>query len=73
MPKLTIKGQATIPKAIRESLGLGPGSRIKFTIRNGRCVLEKDVKDDPVAKWIGFLNRPGDSDAILAEMRGSTK
>ena len=27
---LTVKGQATIPKAIREYLHLGPGDRIKF-------------------------------------------
>jgi len=29
---LTIKGQATIPKAIREHLQLEPGDRIKFFI-----------------------------------------
>jgi AbrB family looped-hinge helix DNA binding protein len=27
---LTVKGQATIPKAVREHLGLRPGDRIKF-------------------------------------------
>ena len=27
---ITIKGQATIPKAVREHLGLKPGDRIKF-------------------------------------------
>jgi antitoxin PrlF len=27
---LTVKGQATIPKAIREHLGVEPGDRIKF-------------------------------------------
>jgi AbrB family looped-hinge helix DNA binding protein len=73
MSKLTIKGQATVPKPIREALGLRPGSRIKFTIQNGRCVLEKETIDDPLAKWVGFLHRPGDSDAVLGEMRGPTK
>lgn len=73
MPRLTVKCQATIPKAIREALGLGPGSRITFTIRDGQCVLEKEVKDDPLAKWVGFLRRTGDSDALLAEMRGPAK
>jgi antitoxin PrlF len=29
---LSIKGQATIPKAIREHLHLGPGDRIKFFV-----------------------------------------
>lgn len=27
---ITVKGQATIPKAIREHLGLKPGDRLKF-------------------------------------------
>jgi antitoxin PrlF len=27
---LSVKGQATIPKAVREYLHLGPGDRIKF-------------------------------------------
>ena len=27
---ITVKGQATIPKAIREHLGVKPGDRIKF-------------------------------------------
>ncbi len=30
---ITVKGQATIPKAIREHLGLKPGDRIKFFVR----------------------------------------
>jgi antitoxin PrlF len=29
---LTVKGQATIPKAVRNHLGLAPGDRIKFFI-----------------------------------------
>lgn len=73
MPRLTTKGQVTVPKEIRKALGLVPGSRVRFTIRNGRCVLEKESKDDPLSRWVGFLNRPGDSDAILSEMRGSAR
>jgi AbrB family looped-hinge helix DNA binding protein len=30
---ITIKGQATIPKPIREHLGLKPGDRVKFFVR----------------------------------------
>ena len=29
---ITVKGQATIPKAIREHLGLKPGDRVKFFV-----------------------------------------
>ncbi len=37
---LTTKGQATIPKAIREHLGLKPGDRVKFFLHpDGSVVL----------------------------------
>ncbi len=37
---ITSKGQATIPKAIREHLGLQPGDRIKFFVHpDGSVVL----------------------------------
>ncbi|MCL0097813.1 AbrB/MazE/SpoVT family DNA-binding domain-containing protein [Dehalococcoidia bacterium] len=43
MPKMTIKGQITIPGEVRDSLGLKPGSRVRFRLENGSCILEKDV------------------------------
>ncbi len=37
---ITAKGQATIPKAIREHLGLKPGDRVKFFVHpDGSVVL----------------------------------
>ncbi|HEY2620382.1 MAG TPA: AbrB/MazE/SpoVT family DNA-binding domain-containing protein [Acetobacteraceae bacterium] len=37
---ITSKGQATIPKAIREHLGLRPGDRVKFFVHpDGTVVL----------------------------------
>jgi AbrB family looped-hinge helix DNA binding protein len=37
---ITSKGQATIPKAIREHLGLKPGGRVKFFVHpDGTVVL----------------------------------
>jgi AbrB family looped-hinge helix DNA binding protein len=37
---ITVKGQATIPKPIRDYLGLKPGDRIKFFMHpNGSVVL----------------------------------
>ena len=37
---ITIKGQATIPKPIRELLGLQPGDRVKFFVHpDGSVVL----------------------------------
>jgi AbrB family looped-hinge helix DNA binding protein len=39
---LTVKGQVTIPKAVREHLGLRPGSRVEFTREaDGRVTLRR--------------------------------
>ena len=39
---LTVKGQVTIPKQIRDALGLTPGSAVDFAVnRDGQVVLHK--------------------------------
>jgi antitoxin PrlF len=39
---LTVKGQVTIPKQIRDALGLTPGSAVDFGVnREGQVVLHK--------------------------------
>jgi AbrB family looped-hinge helix DNA binding protein len=38
---LTSKGQVTIPKEIRDELGLQPHDKIRFTLENGHAVLVK--------------------------------
>ena len=38
---LTSKGQVTIPKAIRDELGLRPFDKIRFDIENGEVKLKK--------------------------------
>ena len=39
---ITVKGQATIPKAIREHLRLKPGDRVKFFVHpDGSVVLRR--------------------------------
>lgn len=39
---LTIKGQVTIPKQIRDALGLTPGTPVEFAVnREGEVVLHK--------------------------------
>jgi AbrB family looped-hinge helix DNA binding protein len=35
--RLTVKGQATVPKAVREHLGVRPGEAVEFAIA-GSCV-----------------------------------
>jgi antitoxin PrlF len=50
---ITVKGQATIPKAIREHLGLKPGDRVKFFVHpDGSVVLLPKL---PVTALRGML------------------
>ncbi len=68
---ITSKGQATIPKAIREHLGLQPGDRVKFFLHaDGSVVL---LPKRPVSAARGLLKTrrravsiEGMTDAIAA-------
>jgi len=62
---ITAKGQATIPKAIREHLGLKPGDRIKFFVHpNGSVVLLPRL---PVKALRGIV-RPREQPVTIEEM-----
>lgn len=55
--KLTSKGQATIPKEVRDHLDLQPGDRIEFAIEpDGRVVVLPATLD--VADLRGILPAP---------------
>src|ERR1700730_1252434 len=46
---ITVKGQATIPKAIREHLRLQPGDRVKFFVQpDGTVVLLPKLRAAPL-------------------------
>jgi AbrB family looped-hinge helix DNA binding protein len=61
---LTVKGQATIPKAIREHLHLSPGDRIKFFVHpDGSVVILPKI---PTAQLKGILRTR--KNATLDEM-----
>ena len=39
------RGQITLPKAVRDALGLTKGTKLKVELEGGRIVLRKDVGD----------------------------
>ena len=65
------RGQITLPKAVRDALGLIKGSKLKVELEGGRIVLRKDV-DDAISRVRGrFKLPPGVStDDIMRELRG---
>lgn len=73
--RVTDKGQVTIPKQLRDELGLGPGSEVRFERDDDRVVIHK-VKDRATrgAGVVGRLRGRGDvpmtTDDIMALTRG---
>jgi antitoxin PrlF len=64
------RGQVTIPKALRDRLGVVPGTTLEFSEVRGRLVAVKTTPADPVAKVYGCLGRKFNTDAFMAEIRG---
>ena len=55
---LSEKGQVTIPKPIRDDLGLVPGSILDFTEEDGRIIVKKIVQENPISAWRGKAHLP---------------
>ena len=68
--RLSSKGQVTVPAAVRDQLGLTPGTAVEFVVREGEAVMRKRAAVDPVARVYGRLKLPRDVDALVDEMRG---
>ena len=70
--KITTKGQITIPKAVREKLGLSPGEDLLFAEKGDVFIIKKIIRKSPFDKWVGYLRkRKGTtSDNVIDELRG---
>ena len=68
---LAERGQVVIPKAIRDQLGLTPGTLLTFTVEGGKLIVRKKV-DDAFSRARGILKlEPGETvDSIMRELRG---
>ena len=65
------RGQITLPKAVRDALGLIKGTKLKVELEGGRIVLRKDV-DDAMSRVRGRLKLPPGvtTDDVMRELRG---
>lgn len=64
---LTSKGQTTIPKEIRDSLGMKPGDRMTFTLMADGTVIMR-VKNKSIMELAGMLHKKGRKAVALAKM-----
>lgn len=65
------KGQVTIPKPLRNRLGIRPGVVLEFEAEAGRLVARKAQSSDPVDAAWGTLDLGEPVDAYLDRTRGS--
>ena len=65
------RGQITLPKAIRDALGLTKGTQLKVELDGGRIILRKNV-DDALSRIRGKYKLPEGmtSDDVMRELRG---
>ena len=68
---ISSKGQITVPATIRSELGLSPGTKVEFELREGGVFLRKGGSaDHPVDRVFGVLQLSKSVDETIEEMRG---
>ena len=66
------RGQVTIPKPLRDKLGIRPGTALEFSAKDG-TLLARKAETDPVSKVFGCLGERVDTDQFIRMLRGDVK
>lgn len=62
MSTITVKGQVTVPKPIRDALGLTPGSRVDFDLNEQGQVVLRRAASRPIRRPDRFESARGRAD-----------
>ena len=71
--RVTSRGQVTIPKALRERLGIKEGQVLDFDAEDGRLLATKSDDRSPVDELYGTLSLPAGTDRFLRDLRGEAE
>ena len=63
------KGQVTIPKELRDRLGIHSGQTLDFKAENGKLVAVKKMPADAFEELFGILKSNKSTDELIREMR----
>lgn len=66
---ITVRGQTTLPKAVRQALSLSPGDRLRYVILDDGQV--RLLRTRPVSDLAGILRRDGQQPVTLDEMEAA--
>lgn len=69
---VSTKGQLVIPSEMRESLGIGPGTRIAISLQGQRIIIEP-VSEELVDQTRGLFGGKPSLSAALKQERGKDK
>jgi AbrB family looped-hinge helix DNA binding protein len=72
MPKITSKGQITIPQEIRERFGFLPGTDVDVVAKEDRAFIVKSSAENRFLKWLGQGKRKNKQriDLMVDKLRG---
>ncbi len=68
--RVSVKGQVTLPKPLRDALGIRTGERVEFELVEDAIRVTKRPDRDRLAELYGSLRLPATVDELIDEMRG---
>jgi len=69
--KVSSKGQVTIPRQLRDEMGLNTVDFLLISETKGGYLIKKQIDEEKVKKYVGILNQQSSSDRIVEELRGN--
>ena len=72
MPRITSKGQITIPQDIRNKFGFLPGMEVDIIAEGNRALIVKSRRENRFLNWLGRgkRSRKMEIDRMVDEIRG---
>lgn len=74
MPRITSKGQITIPQDIRNMFGFLPGMEVDVVVEDNKALIVKSRRENRFIKWLGRgkADAQSDIDLKIDRLRGRT-